>query len=133
MIDNLHGQPMGWKAESDTGVVAAGGAAAVAAGAAVLAEGGNAIDAAVATLLALMVTDHGDCSFGGEVPLMVYDARRQEVKALSGMGSAPRSPEAIDWYMRNGIPGAGDVKIAPVPSVVDCCLTALKLYGTQIL
>lgn len=68
MSDLLYNQPIGWTAESDTGVVAAGGAEAVAAGVAVLAEDGNAIDAGVATLLALMVTDHGDCSFGGEVP-----------------------------------------------------------------
>jgi gamma-glutamyltranspeptidase/glutathione hydrolase len=131
MADDVDTQPIGWKAESETGVVAAGGAEAVAAGAAMLKAGGNAIDSAVATLLALMVTDHGDCSIGGEVPFMLYDAKRREVKALSGMGGAPRSPEAIDWYMRNGIPGAGDVKIAPVPSVVDCCLTALKVYGTK--
>ncbi len=122
---------IGWKAESQTGIVAAGGAEAVAAGVGALAKGGNAADAAVATLLALMVTDHGECSIGGEVPLLIYDARRQEVKALSGMGAAPLSKEAIEWYMLHGIPEAGDMKIAPVPSVVDCCLTALKIYGTQ--
>jgi gamma-glutamyltranspeptidase/glutathione hydrolase len=121
---------MDWKASSRAGVVAAGGAEAVSAGTEMLRQDGNAADAAAATLLALMVTDHGDCSIGGEVPLMIFDARQQVVKVLSGMGSAPRAPEAIDWYMRNGIPSAGDVKIAPVPSVVDCCLTALRLYGT---
>jgi gamma-glutamyltranspeptidase / glutathione hydrolase len=124
-------ETMGWHAVSKTGLVAAGGADAVAAGVAMLHENGNAIDAGLATVLSLMVTDHGECSFGGEVPILIYDARRQEVKALSGMGSAPRSSEAIEWYMRNGIPGAGDIKIAPVPSVVDCCCTALKLYGTM--
>lgn len=126
----MHAQTIGWKADSKTGVVAAGGAEAVAAGMGILAQDGNAADAAVATLLALIVTDHGYCSIGGEVPLMIYDARRQEVKVLSGMGSAPRSPAAIEWYMRNGIPEEGNMKIAPVPSVVDCCLTVLKLYGT---
>jgi gamma-glutamyltranspeptidase len=82
-------------------------------------------------VLALMVTDHGECSFGGEVPVMIYDSWRGQVKVLSGMGGAPRSAEAIEWYMQHGIPEAGDIKIAPVPSVVDCCCTALKLYGTQ--
>ncbi len=131
MSNQYNAQSIGWSAESQTGIVAAGGAEAVAAGIEALAKGGNAADAAVATLLALMVTDHGQCSIGGEVPLMIYDARRQEVKVLSGMGAAPLSKEAIDWYMLHGIPGAGDMKIAPVPSVVDCCLTALKIYGTQ--
>jgi len=52
---------------------------------------------------------------------------------LAGQGGAPRAPEAIAWYMEHGIPAAGDVKIAPVPAVVDLCITALKLYGTQSL
>ncbi|RPJ38686.1 MAG: hypothetical protein EHM21_16510, partial [Chloroflexi bacterium] len=122
---------IGWKTSSKMGVVAAGGAEAVAAGMAMLEQGGNAADAAAATLLALMVTDHGECSIGGEVPLLIYDAKRQEVKALSGMGSAPLSQDAIAWYMKNGIPEAGNIKIAPVPSVVDLCLTTLKVYGTK--
>jgi gamma-glutamyltranspeptidase/glutathione hydrolase len=123
-------QEIGWHAAGKLGAVAAGGSAAVSAGIDTLRKNGNAIDAGVSCVLALMVTDHGECSFGGEVPLLIYDSSRGEVKALSGMGSAPRSPEAIEWYLRHGIPGAGDIKIAPVPSVVDCCCTALKLYGT---
>jgi gamma-glutamyltranspeptidase/glutathione hydrolase len=130
-MKSTHDEPMGWNAVSKRGVVAAGGADAAAAGIDMLRGDGNAIDAGVATVLALMVSDHGECSFGGEVPILIYDARRREVKALSGMGSAPRSAEAIDWYMRHGIPEAGDIKIAPVPSVVDACCTALQLYGTR--
>ncbi|MFH1567458.1 MAG: gamma-glutamyltransferase, partial [Gemmatimonadota bacterium] len=122
---------MSWKATSTAGVVAAGGAAAVAAGMRMLEIGGNAADAAAATILALQVTDHGQCCIGGEVPLLIYDAARREVKALSGMGGAPRSREAIDWYMAHGIPAAPDMKIAPVPSVVDLCITTLQRYGTR--
>jgi gamma-glutamyltranspeptidase/glutathione hydrolase len=121
---------LGWKATSTTGVVAAGGADAVAAGIEILEAGGNAADAAVATIFALTITDHGDCSIGGEVPLLIYDAKTGVVKALSGQGRAPRSQEAIDWYLRNGIPGGGDIKMAPVPSVVDLCVTTLRRYGT---
>ncbi len=126
-------QQIGWKATSATGVVAAGGADAVAAGIALLEGGGNAADAAVATIFALNVTDHGDCSIGGEVPLLIYDARRQEVKALCGQGRAPLSPEAIRWYLSHGIPGDGDIKMAPVPSVVDLGITTLQRYGTRTL
>jgi gamma-glutamyltranspeptidase/glutathione hydrolase len=32
--------------------------------------------------------------------------------------------------MEHGIPGGGDIKMAPVPSVVDSCITALQRYGT---
>lgn len=126
-------QTMGWKATGTAGVVAAGGADAVAAGIKMLEDDGNAADAAVATILALNVTDHGDCSIGGEVPLLIYDAQKQEVKALSGQGRAPLSQEAIDWYMNHGIPGNGDIKMAPVPSVVDLCITTLQRYGTRML
>ena len=96
MIDRRN---IGWKAESKIGVVAAGGAKAVAAGIEILETGGNAADAAAATILALNVTDHGACSIGGEVPLLIYDAEKQEVKSLSGQGRAPLSKTAIDWYM----------------------------------
>ena len=122
---------IGWKSVSKTGVVAAGGAEAVAAGIEILDKGGNAADAAAATIFALNVTDHFACSIGGEVPVLIFDAENQEVKALSGQGRAPRSQEAIDWYMKNGIPGEGDMKMAPVPSVVDLCITMLKRYGTR--
>ena len=123
-------QEIGWKAVSKTGVVAAGGAKAVAAGIEILEAGGNAADAAAGTILALNVTDHGACSIGGEVPLLIFDAEKQEVKSLSGQGRAPLLQAATDWYMENGIPDR-DIKMAPVPSVVDLCTTTLKLYGTK--
>jgi gamma-glutamyltranspeptidase/glutathione hydrolase len=123
-------QKIGWKAVSKTGVVAAGGAGAVAAGIEILDRGGNAADAGAATIFALNVTDHGACSIGGEVPLLIYDAKNREVKSLSGMGRAPLSQDAIDWYMKNGIPNR-DIKMAPVPSVVDLCITTLQRYGTM--
>ena len=123
-------QEIGWNAVSKIGAVAAGGAGAVAAGIEILETGGNAADAAAGTIFALNVIDHGACSIGGEVPLLIFDAKKQEVKSLSGQGRAPLSQSAIDWYMENGIPN-GDIKMAPVPSVVDLCTTTLKLYGTM--
>ena len=70
------------------------------------------------------------CSIGGEVPLLIFDAEKQEVKSLAGQGRAPLSQHAVDWYMENGIPN-WDIKMAPVPSVVDLCTTTLKQYGTM--
>ena len=119
-----------WKATSKIGVVAAGGMKAVEAGIQILEADGNAADAAAATILALNVTDHGECSIGGEVPLLIYDVEKKEVKSLAGQGRAPMSQDAIDWYMENGIPNR-DIKMAPVPSVVDLCTTTLKQYGTK--
>ena len=122
---------IGWKAVSKTGAVAAGGARAVEAGIDILEQGGNAADSAAATILALQITDHGACCIGGEVPVLIYDSGTREVKSISGMGRAPLSQDAIDWYMANGIPGDGDIKMAPVPSVVDLCTTLLQRYGTK--
>ncbi|HIE30460.1 TPA: hypothetical protein EYP66_24640, partial [Candidatus Poribacteria bacterium] len=122
---------IGWHASGKSGAVAAGGSRAVAAGIEILQNGGNAADAAVATILALSITDHGAFAIGGEVPFIIYDAKAQEVKVLSGMGRAPLSPDAIAWYLENGIPTDGDIKAAPVPAAVHLCLTALKLYGTR--
>lgn len=120
-----------WKACGKIGAVAAGGSGAVAAGIKILENGGNAADAAVATILALSITDHGAFAIGGEVPFIIYNERAQEVKVLSGLGRASLSPEAINWYMENGIPTDGDIKAAPVPAAIDLCVTALKLYGTK--
>ncbi|MFC1719243.1 gamma-glutamyltransferase, partial [Candidatus Poribacteria bacterium] len=80
-MQDINAQQIGWKAVSKTGVVAAGGAKAVAAGIEILSQGGNAADAAAATILALNVTDHGACSIGGEVPVLFFDAQKQQVKA----------------------------------------------------
>src|SRR5438132_12019914 len=67
----------GAEAAGSQGAVSAGGAEAVAAGLEILKRGGNAADAGTATILALSVTDSGGFCFGGEVPIIVYDARRR--------------------------------------------------------
>jgi gamma-glutamyltranspeptidase/glutathione hydrolase len=112
------------------GAVAAGHPDSVAAGLGILRAGGNAADAAAATLLALAVSDYGSFAIGGEVPVLIYDARRGEVKVLCGMGVAPRDPAAIDWFLHNGIPSQGSMKAAPTPGAVDLVVTLLREYGT---
>jgi gamma-glutamyltranspeptidase/glutathione hydrolase len=129
------GQPIdaskiGWQASGTKGVVASGSPEAVAAGLVILRDGGNAVDAAVATILALGVTDYGSFAIGGEVPMLIYRADRGETKVLCGMGSAPLDPRANEWYMSNGIPKEG-MRAAAVPSALSCCFAALKLYGTK--
>lgn len=120
-----------WKASGKGGAVAAGHPDAVAAGIRMLEAGGNAADAAAATLLALSVTDYGMFAIGGEIPFLIYDAEKKEVKVLSGLGRAPLDQAAIDWYYTNTIPAQGSMKAAPTPGAVDLCITALKLYGTK--
>ena len=121
---------IGCKASGKGGAVAAGGADAVAAGIAMLEKGGNAADAAAATLLALSITDYGYFAIGAEIPLIIYDARTSEVKVLCGQGGAPLDPAATEWYYKNGIPTKG-IKAATVPGAISLCVTLLKLYGTM--
>ena len=112
------------------GVVVSGRPAATAAGVKILEQGGNAADAGAATLLALSVTYVGAFCVGGEIPILVFDAKEKNVKLLEGQGESPRDPKAIAWYMQHGIPD-GDVKAAAVPSTIDAIVTLLKLYGTK--
>ena len=106
---------IGWKASGRGGAVAAGGKDSVAAGIRILRDDGNAADAAAATLLALAVTDYGSFAIGGEIPLLIYDAKVGEVQALSGVGRAPLDEKAIEWFYAHGIPSRGSMKAAPVP------------------
>src|SRR5438105_4850186 len=111
------------------GAVSAGGAEAVAAGLEILKSGGNAADSAAATILALSVTDSGGFCFGGEVPIIVYDARRRVVEVLAGQGAAPRLATREYFAARGGIPGKG-LEPAAVPAAFDACITLLDRYGT---
>ncbi len=128
---SLEAEEMGWHASGKRGAVAAGGKGAVAAGMSILEDGGNAADAAASTLLALSITDYGSFAIGAEIPFIIYDAKKGEVKVLCGLGGAPFDPKAIDWYYENGIPGNGGMKAAPVPGAISLCIAALKLYGTM--
>jgi gamma-glutamyltranspeptidase/glutathione hydrolase len=120
-----------WKASGKRGAVAAGGQGAVDAGMTILKDGGNAIDAGVATILALSVTDSRSFCFGGEVPIMVYDAKRDVVEVLCGQGVAPRlATQEFFAKQKDGIPGSG-ILPAAVPGQLDACLTALERYGTK--
>jgi gamma-glutamyltranspeptidase / glutathione hydrolase len=116
-----------WRAMGTHGAVAAGGQEAVEAGLTVLKAGGNAADAAVATVLALAITDARSFGFGGEVPILVSDARRRVVEVVCGQGAAPRLATRDSFAARGGIPGIG-----PEPAAaLDACLTTLDRYGTR--
>lgn len=119
----------GSEGQGKQGAVSAGGAEAVAAGLEILKRGGNAADSAAATILALSVTDSSGFCFGGEVPIVIYDARRQVVEVLSGQGVAPRLATREYFEKRGGIPATG-VESAAVPAAFDACLTLLDRYGT---
>ena len=119
-----------WEASGKNGAVVAGGADAVAAGIEILKGGGNAVDAAVATILALTVTDANLVCFGGEVPIMIYDAKTGAIEVVAGQGAAPALATREFFAARGGIPAKG-LEPAAVPALLDACLTALDRRGTR--
>jgi gamma-glutamyltranspeptidase/glutathione hydrolase len=120
------GEPR-WEVSSTRGAVVAGGQEAVEAGLAVLKSGGNAADAAAATLLAQTVTDANQFCFGGEVPIMVYDARRGIVEVLAGQGAAPRLATPEEFRSRDdGILDRGEY-----PWHIDLARTIRRLIEAE--
>src|SRR5215204_1099042 len=121
------------------GVVAGGQPLSVEAGLRTLQNGGNAVDAGVATILAASVIEFSHFSFGGEVPILIK-LKGQNVVVIEGMGQAPmkatreffvnqaQSDSAGGTTMpgaRKGglIPSTGPLS-ATVPAVLDACVTA---------
>jgi gamma-glutamyltranspeptidase/glutathione hydrolase len=70
------------------GVVAGGHPLAVEAGMRILQQGGNAVDAGVATILAGSVIEFSHFSFGGEVPILIK-LKGKPGAVGEGMGPAP--------------------------------------------
>jgi gamma-glutamyltranspeptidase/glutathione hydrolase len=71
------------------GMVATSQPLAVAAGLEILAQGGNAADAAVATAAALNVTEPISTGIGGDVFALYFDAGTGQITALNASGRAP--------------------------------------------
>jgi len=121
--------PANWHAEGKNGAVCVGGNEARDASLAMLKSGGNAADAAVVATLIISVTDRVVC-FGGEVPILYYDAATGSVEVLCGQGAAPRLATAEHFSGKGGIPSAG-VEPAAVPGLLDGLLTLLSRRGTK--
>ena len=114
------------------GAVAAGHHLAAQIGAQMLASGGNAADAACAMGFALWVLEPTQNGPGGEVPILVRDARRDRVFAISGQGPAPAAA-TIERVRAEGfdlLPPDGLVS-ACVPGALDAWCRLLEEFGTR--
>src|SRR4030088_2975655 len=93
------------------GVVATTHWIATAIGMSMLERGGNAFDAAVATAFTLHVVEPHLNGPGGDVPVILYDARKGKgkVEVICGQGPAP-AKATIAYYLGLGldmVPGTG--------------------------
>jgi gamma-glutamyltranspeptidase/glutathione hydrolase len=116
------------------GAVSAGHYLAAQAGAQILADGGNAADAACAMGFALQVLEPHMNGPAGEVPILVHVASEDRAYAISGQGPAPAA--ATVAQMRGLgielIPGDG-LLAATVPAALDAWCRLLERFGTLTL
>jgi gamma-glutamyltranspeptidase/glutathione hydrolase len=128
------------------GAVAGGSEAAVDAGMRILHQGGNAIDAGIATMLAASVVEFSHFGMGGEAPILVR-TRDGKVHAIAGVGTMPKLATA-DLFRQRKI-GPLDMNTAPektglphwvpvvgilpalVPGMVEAALVTLREFGTR--
>ncbi|MDQ8158437.1 MAG: gamma-glutamyltransferase [Gemmatimonadota bacterium] len=116
----------GKRVESDRGMVAASHPDAAAAGAAILAQGGNAIDAFAATAFALSVTDVSQTGLGGGGALTYYNARSRTVEHLSFY---PRAGEDERWGRADTARVRRAGRAAATPGMVAGILEAHEKWG----
>jgi gamma-glutamyltranspeptidase / glutathione hydrolase len=112
------------------GVVATPHYLASAAGAAMLAEGGNAIDAAFAANFVLGVVTPYMCGFGGDLLSMVWDG---ELHAYRGVGRAPAAATAEFVRAQSGeaeMPTFGPHPVT-VPGAVEAWFTLIEKFATR--
>jgi gamma-glutamyltranspeptidase/glutathione hydrolase len=114
------------------GMVASTHWLATAAGMAVLEQGGNAFDAAVATGLTLQVVEPHLNGPGGDLPAILWPADRGEPVVLCAQGPAPRAATIAHYRDELGlrlVPGTGPLA-AVVPGAFGGWLAMLRDFGT---
>lgn len=114
-------------------VVAADHVAASEAGARILREGGNVVDAAVATSFALSVVRPASCGMGGGGFMVIWDADQQKATALDYRERAPSAATAVALENNNNHPEPPSVrggKAVGVPGNVAGLCYAAEKYGT---
>src|SRR5436190_18212466 len=113
------------------GMVATSHPLAVEIGLDVLKQGGNAIDAAVATSAAMGLMEPMSCGVGGDLFAIVWDAKTQRLYGLNASGRAPYKATR-DWFGAKGmeeIPQIGPLSWS-VPGCVDGWEELRKKFGT---
>src|SRR5689334_8782022 len=97
-----------------------------------LERGGNAFDAAVAAAFTLQVVEPHLNGPGGDVPVILWDARAQKPLVICGQGVAPKAA-TIARFRSLGldmVPGSG-LLAACVPGTFETWMMLLRDFGTM--
>jgi len=113
------------------GMVACAHYLATQAGLQILIQGGNAIDAAIAANAVMTVVYPSTCSAGGDVFMLIWEAKTQQLHALNGSGRAPQgmTPQSFASRGMQQVPERGPLPIT-VPGAVDGWFEALGRFGS---
>jgi len=132
----MAGDPMAGPPRPEHARLAAGGMVctvdhqASAAGVRLLADGGNAVDAAIAASAVLAVTTQNMCGMGGDLWALVHDGAPVP-HALNASGRAGSGSDAAGLRAEGHrtMPFRGDIRSVPVPGCVDGWLTLHAAHG----
>ena len=101
----------------------------------ILREGGNAVDAAVATAAILNVVEPMSTGIGGDAFMLVYQPKDGVIRGLNASGRAPYAAEP-EFFTKQGlqqIPAFGSMYPVTVPGTIDGWETLLDECGTMTL
>jgi gamma-glutamyltranspeptidase / glutathione hydrolase len=113
------------------GMVASSQPLATLAGVQILINGGNAIDAAIATAAVLGVVEPSSIGIGGDAFCLFYSARDKKIRALDASGRSPRGA-SLEFCRKSGfqeMPQRG-IHSVTVPGAVHGWATLLDAYGS---
>ena len=114
------------------GMVASSQPLATLAGVQILMNGGNAIDAAIATAAVLGVVEPSSIGIGGDAFCLFYSAKEKKIRALDASGRSPHAA-SLAFCRKNGfqeMPQRG-IHSVTVPGAVHGWATLLDAYGTM--
>ncbi len=96
----------------------------------ILERGGNAVDAGVAAGICINVLLPDLTNIGGVAPIILYSARDNAIRTISGLGTWPRAVSREYFLNECGGTIPVGVRRSVMPAAVDAWLTALKEFGT---
>src|SRR5215510_8889178 len=97
----------------------------------ILEAGGNAIDAGVATGIALGVVQPEYVNFAGVAPIIIYSAADDRVFTIPGLGTWPKAIARDHFKKHHAGKIPQGILRTIVPAAPDAWITALERFGTM--